>query len=78
MLFMSHEHSSSLIDALGGTCAVARVCEVSSQAVSKWRRGGIPRPWIKYFRSIRPDLFDDAGGISSRSAACAENQQEVA
>jgi hypothetical protein len=36
---------SSLIDELGGTVAVAAHCGVRSQAVSQWRKKGIPRPW---------------------------------
>lgn len=50
---------SDIIDALGGTAEVARLCEVNSQAVSQWRRNGIPKAWRKYFAAIRPELFQD-------------------
>lgn len=32
-----------VIDLLGGTKAVAKICEVSPGAVSQWRGSGIPR-----------------------------------
>lgn len=57
MLTMDHDHSSELIDQLGGTRQVARICEVTSQAVSKWRRDGIPRARLLYLRAVRPDAF---------------------
>lgn len=54
------EHSdSSIIDALGGNTQVAALCEISSQAVSKWRRDGIPRARLMFLRLLRPDVFDD-------------------
>ena len=34
-----------LIDRFGGTGAVAKRFGVTSQAVSQWKRSGIPRPW---------------------------------
>jgi len=52
-----NDEANRIIDALGGTSAVAKLCEVNSQAVSQWRRKGIPRPWLKLFRHMRPDLF---------------------
>lgn len=49
-------HASHLIDALGGTKAVADICEVSSQAVSQWRADGIPKARLKFLKLIRPDV----------------------
>ena len=34
--------SAQIIDALGGTSAVARMCKVSAASVSEWRWRGIP------------------------------------
>lgn len=48
---------NQLIDELGGTSKVADMCEVTTGAVSQWRKDGIPKPWRKYFQAIRPDLF---------------------
>lgn len=48
---------SKIIDALGGTVAVANLCEVASQAVSQWRRSGIPPARRMYLKLLRPDVF---------------------
>ena len=53
---MEH-HDSSIIDALGGNAKVAELCKVSSQAVSKWRREGIPMARLMYLRLARPEAF---------------------
>lgn len=55
-LKMSAEHSQ-VIDKFGGTTAVAAICEVTPQAVSKWKRHGIPKSRIKYLRLLRPENF---------------------
>lgn len=47
-----------IIDSLGGTKAVAELCEITPQSVSDWRVKGIPKARILYFKAIRPDLFD--------------------
>ena len=44
-----------VIEALGGTAAVARLCCVTTQAVSGWRRKGIPPARLMYLKVIRPD-----------------------
>ena len=51
---------SSIIDALGGNSRVADICNISSQAVSKWRREGIPPARLMYLKLLRPDLFSAA------------------
>lgn len=50
--------ASEIIDELGGTSEVARLCEIKPPSVSEWRRTGIPKPWAKYLRAIRPDAFE--------------------
>jgi hypothetical protein len=50
---------AKIIEALGGTCAVARLCEVRSPSVSDWKKHGIPRARLMYLRLLRPDLFAD-------------------
>lgn len=51
--------SSKIIDRLGGNSEVSRLFEISSQAVSKWRREGIPNPRMMYLKLARPDVFED-------------------
>lgn len=57
MEVMEHVTDSKLIDELGGTTCVARLCDVRPQAVSKWRRDGIPAARRMYLRAVRPELF---------------------
>ena len=52
--------ASEIIDALGGTAEVARLCETSMQAVSNWRQHGIPKPWLKYLQAAKPSAFVEA------------------
>jgi hypothetical protein len=47
---------SALIDRMGGTVEVARLCEVTPQAVTQWRRAGIPHPRRMYLAVVRPDV----------------------
>lgn len=58
MALMKHETHSRLIDELGGTVEVARLCQVSSQAVSKWRNDGIPQARLMYLRLARKDAVE--------------------
>ena len=51
------ENKNEIIDALGGSAAVARLCEVAPAAVSQWKTNGIPRARMMYLRVIRPDVF---------------------
>jgi len=48
---------SEIIDALGGTFEVARLCEVQPPSVSEWRKNGIPRARLMFLRLKRPDVF---------------------
>jgi hypothetical protein len=54
-------NSNFIIDELGGTCEVARLCEVSAQAVSQWRNDEIPQARLMYLKVIRPDVFKKLG-----------------
>lgn len=49
--------ASKIIDKLGGTAAVARLCKVKQPSVSEWRRYGIPRARLQYLELLRPDVF---------------------
>ncbi len=59
----------NLIDRLGGTSKVAEMCEVTTGAVSQWRKNGIPGYRLQYFKAARPDLFYDRCNSSEQVAA---------
>ena len=46
---------NEIIDRLGGTAAVARICDVTPQAVSYWRKHGIPKSRMMYLVLRFPD-----------------------
>lgn len=49
--------ANKIIDACGGTGKVAEVCEVTTGAVSQWRRTGIPRARLMFLRLKFPGAF---------------------
>lgn len=54
----SKHNDSAVIDRLGGTFAVARLCEVRPPSVSEWRNVGIPRARKQFLRLAYPAAFD--------------------
>lgn len=55
---MDHK-ANTLIDELGGTTAVARLCQVRPPSVAEWRQRGIPHARLMYLQAlahVRPDL----------------------
>lgn len=51
--------ASAIIEALGGTSAVAEMCDIKPPSVSEWKaRNIIPKARLKYLRLARPDVFD--------------------
>jgi len=58
-----------IIDALGGTKAVATIFRIKPPSVSGWRKNGIPEARLDYLRVVYPHLFD---------SACADQQQNRA
>ncbi|MFZ3001416.1 MAG: hypothetical protein WA071_13895 [Undibacterium umbellatum] len=51
------KEDSRIIDALGGTGAVAKIFGVSDPTVSIWRRIGIPKARRMYLEVVYPHLF---------------------
>lgn len=47
-----------VIDALGGTAAVAKIFEIKSPSVSEWRSVGIPKARLQYLRLAHPEVFE--------------------
>lgn len=58
-----------IIDALGGTAAVARMCRVRPQAVTQWRRAGIPQARRMYLELRFPSVFARSSAEAKRRAA---------
>lgn len=55
-----HQHAS-IIDAFGGASEMARIFDITPQAVSQWRTSGIPNARLMYLRLLRPDVFGKSG-----------------
>lgn len=51
-----------IIDALGGTAAVAKLLDVRMPSVSQWRTCGIPKARLQTIKLLRPDLFAQQNG----------------
>jgi len=60
---------SKIIDELGGTVAVARLCEVEPPSVSEWRRVGIPRARMMFLKLARPELLRKFPELIEKDAA---------
>jgi hypothetical protein len=43
---------SQYIDSIGGTSAVAKMCDRTKGAVSQWRKNGIPDAQYKYLKLL--------------------------
>jgi hypothetical protein len=54
---MSDLTDSQIIDRLGGTAAVARMCNVKQPSVSEWRARGIPQARRQYLELLHPEAF---------------------
>lgn len=61
--------ANQIIDALGGTFAVARLCNVRPPSVSEWRRTGIPAARLQFLRLARPEVFEAQPGADQAKAA---------
>lgn len=53
---------AEIIEKLGGTAEVARICEVQMPSVSEWKTNGIPKARLMYLKAVRPDVF----GLASK------------
>lgn len=60
MTGMDKPTDSEIIDRLGGTAAVARLCKVKSPSVTGWRSNGIPSARRQFLELLRPDVFGQA------------------
>jgi len=58
---MQQHKDSVIIDKLGGTSEVARICAISQSAVSRWRWRGIPPARRMYLKLLEPEVFRGEG-----------------
>jgi len=63
--------ANEIIDAIGGTCAVAELCNVTTGAVSQWRTSGIPAARLMYLKVVRPEAFKESGKSDRRETKAA-------
>jgi hypothetical protein len=61
-----NEFSNTVIDRLGGTSAVAKICDVKPPSVHQWRTDGIPKYRLQFLRLAYPAAFE---GLESEQAA---------
>ena len=72
---MKTDHMTQVIDSLGGTSKVARLCQVAPQAVSNWRRKGfIPQARLQFLQAMYPHLF----GLRRHNGKLIEIKQDQA
>lgn len=50
-------NDSKIIEQLGGTKAVATLCQVKPPSVSQWKKYGIPSARRQFLELLRPELF---------------------
>lgn len=66
---------SEVIDRLGGPTSVAQLVRTTPQAVTQWRKNGIPKARRQYLELLRPDAF---GELHSAGGARAEEARDAA
>lgn len=66
---MDNLTASEIIDRLGGTTEVARICRIKPPSVSEWRATGIPPARRQFLELLRPDAFGAAGPARSQVVA---------
>jgi hypothetical protein len=54
---MDNLTASEIIDRLGGTTEVARLCRIKPPSVSEWRASGIPPARRQFLELLRPEAF---------------------
>lgn len=55
---------NKIIDALGGTTEVARLCDIKPPSVTQWRTGGIPQARLMFLRLAKPEIFKQIDSVT--------------
>ncbi len=50
--------ANTVIDRLGGTSAVAKICDIKPPSVHEWRENGIPKARQQFLRLAYPHAFE--------------------
>jgi len=66
---MEKPTDSEIIDRLGGTTEVARICQIKPPSVSEWRSTGIPSARRQFLELLRPDAFRTDGPRNRQAIA---------
>jgi hypothetical protein len=61
-------NDAEIIEKLGGTFAVAKLCRVKPPSVSEWKRDGIPSARRQFLELLRPDVFASAKQSEPKAA----------
>jgi hypothetical protein len=56
---MDKHRDSDLLDLFGTTTEIAAMFEIKPQAVSQWRKYGVPKARRQTMQALRPDLFGE-------------------
>jgi DNA-binding transcriptional regulator YdaS (Cro superfamily) len=65
---MDKHPDSEIIDRLGGTGSVAKLCKVKPPSVSQWRTTGIPAARRQLLELVRPDAFAESNASAKQVA----------
>lgn len=52
------KEAQRVIENLGGTLAVAELCEIRGPSVSEWKRNGLPKGWRAFLFLKHPEAFE--------------------
>ncbi|WP_198422709.1 hypothetical protein [Stenotrophomonas maltophilia] len=66
---MDNLTASEIIDRLGGTTEVARICQIKPPSVSEWRSSGIPPARRQFLELLRPDAFGIGGAAAYHASS---------
>jgi len=65
----THLTDSEIIDNLGGPAELARLLDITPQAVSKWRKTGIPKAQRRFLVLHNPAAFHPKPSTSASGGA---------
>ena len=73
-----NQHATQVIDALGGTAKVARLCDLSMSSVSDWKQGGVPPARMQYFKAAHKKMLSGIDLTAATAKRKAKSQKEAA